>query len=69
MIPEQEARFQAWARVFEDGPATMAVLDDMTAFVYALPTDQIAGGARLLSYIFFRRTQWRRQKGKEKAHG
>ena len=26
---EQESRAQAWAKVFEDGPATTAVLDDM----------------------------------------
>lgn len=61
---DQDAKAQAWAAVFQDGPAVTSVIEDMTSFVYSLPTDQIAGGARLLTYILWRRGQLRRQKEK-----
>lgn len=63
---EQEARAYAWAKVFEDGAAATAVLDDMTVFASGLPETQQAGATRLLLYILLRRSQLRRQKGKEK---
>ena len=60
MTSEQEARAQAWAKVFEDGPATTAVLDDMTVFASALPETQQAGATRLLLYLLLKRSQLRR---------
>ena len=69
LTAEQDARAQAWARVFEDGAATTAVLDDLTVFVNSLPETQQAGGCKTLLYILVRRSQLRRQKGKEKARG
>lgn len=69
LTSEQEARAHAWATVFEDGAAATAVLDDMTIFATGLPETQQAGATRLLLYILLRRSQLRRQKGKEKARG
>ena len=69
LTSDQEARAHAWAKVFEDGPSTTAVLDDMTAFAVGLPETQVAGATRMLLYILLRRSQLRRQKGKEKARG
>ena len=69
LSPEQDARAQAWAKVFEDGPATTAVLDDLTVFANGLPETQVAGAMKLLLYILIRRSQIRRAKSKEKARG
>lgn len=60
LTADQEARAQAWAKVFEDGPATTAVLDDMTVFVNGIPETQQAGAARLLLFILLKRSQLRR---------
>ena len=62
LTDEQAARAQAWTAVFADGPATTAVLDDMTVFVNALPESQQAGAAKLLLYILLRRSLLRREK-------
>jgi len=69
LTSEQEARAHAWAKVFEDGPATTAVLDDMTTFASGLSETQQAGATRLLLYILLRRSQLRRQKGKDGKRG
>ncbi len=61
---DQEARAQAWARVFEDGPAATAVLDDLTEFAKSLPETQTAGAASLLLHILSRRSQIRREKAR-----
>ena len=60
LSPDQEARAHAWAKVFEDGPATTAVLDDLTEFARALPETQIAGAMNLLMHILLRRSALRR---------
>lgn len=60
LTDEQTARAGAWAKVFEDGPATTVVLDDMTVFVDTLPETQQAGGAKLLLYILRQRSRLRR---------
>lgn len=60
LTTEQEARAHAWAKIFEDGPATTAVLDDLTVFVAGLPESQQAGATRLLLQILLRRSQLRR---------
>ncbi len=70
LTSNQEARALAWAKVFEDGAATTAVLDDMTVFATGLPETQQAGATRLLLYILQRRSQLRRlarKNGKERA--
>jgi len=68
MTPEQQQRAQAWSQVFPDGPATLAVFDDLTVFANALPESQQAGAARMLLYVLLRRGALkraeRRQKGK-----
>ena len=69
LTSEQEARAFAWAKVFEDGPATTAVLDDMTIFATGLPESQQAGATRLLLYLLLRRSQLRREKRKEPKRG
>ena len=65
LTPEQEARAQAWAQVFQDAPATHMVLDDLTQFAYGLPETQVAGATKMLLYILVKRSQLRRQ-GKDK---
>ena len=66
LTTEQESRAHAWAKVFEDGPATTAVLDDMQEHAAQLsePLER-AGAMTLILFILRRRSQLRRQKGKE----
>ena len=60
LTPEQDARAHAWARVFEDGPATTAVLDDLVGFVASLQREDKAGAMMLVHHIYMRRSQLRR---------
>ena len=61
MTPEQNATSDAWERVFSDSASGQAVLDDMTAFAYALTPEQQVGAARLLLYIQAKRGALRRR--------
>ena len=64
LTDEQQRRAQAWAKVFEDGPAITAVLDDMQRYARALaaPLDR-AGATHMILYILTQRTLSRREKG------
>lgn len=66
LTSEQEARAHAWAKVFEDGPATMAVLDDMQQYAKTLgdPVHR-AGATDMILYILVRRSQLRRAARKD----
>ena len=63
LTSEQQARAQAWAKVFEDGPAITAVLDDMIMFIRnrVEPLER-AGAWDLYGYIQERRSLLRREK-------
>ncbi|MDP3702912.1 MAG: hypothetical protein Q8R78_00765 [Candidatus Omnitrophota bacterium] len=64
---EQETRAQAWAKVFEDGPAMTAVLDDMQEYAAQLSDPLVrAGATSLILFILRQRSKLRRQKGKDK---
>ena len=67
LTSEQQARAQAWVKVFEDGPAVTAVLDEMQEHAAQLsePLER-AGAMTLILFILRRRSQLRRQKGKNK---
>ena len=60
LTTDQEARVHAWAKVFEDGPATTAVLDDLVTFVASLDREDKAGAMALVHHIYMRRSQLRR---------
>ena len=60
VTPDQEARAHAWATVFQDGPATTSVLDDLVTFVASLGREDRAGGMMLVHHIYMRRSQLRR---------
>jgi len=67
LTSEQEARAQAWAKVFEDGPAMTAVLDDMQEYAAQLSDPLVrAGATSLILFILRQRSKLRRQKGKDK---
>ena len=63
---DQEARAQAWAKVFEDGAALTAVLDDMQGYAKSLaePLER-AGATAMILHILTQRSLLRRQKGKK----
>ena len=62
LTPAQEARAQAWAAVFADGPAATAVLDDMVGFARTLPEPLLrAGATELVLYVLSQRTALRRR--------
>lgn len=65
LTADQVARAQAWARVFEDGPALVVVLSDMRAFARSLgePLER-AGATEMLLFVLERRAHFGRQKGK-----
>ena len=65
LTPDQVARAQAWASVFQDGAATTAVLDDMQQYArqFADPLER-AGATGMILYILLQRSKLRRQKGK-----
>ena len=70
LTQEQEARAQAWAKVFEDGPAATSVLDDMQTYAKQM-TDPLvrAGATDMILYVLLRRSQLRRvarRNGKER---
>src|SRR3990167_1590320 len=67
---EQESRAQAWAKVFEDGPATTAVLDDMQEHAAQLSEPLERAGAMTLILLIRRgRSQRGRKKGKNTRVG
>lgn len=62
MTPDQQARAEAWATVFDDSSATAAVFDDITVFVNALPETQMAGAMRLFAWMLLKRSAVRRER-------
>lgn len=71
LTADQEARASAWAKVFEDGAATTAVLDDMQQYArsFADPLER-AGATGLILYILLKRSQLRRRRnGKGTGRG
>ena len=66
LTSEQEARAMAWAKVFEDGPAVTAVLDDMQQYARQFPDPlERAGATGMILYILLQRSRLRREKRKE----
>ena len=60
----------AWAKVFEDGPAATAVLDDMQQYARQFPDPlERAGATGMILYILLQRSRLRREKRKEPKRG
>jgi len=67
LTSEQEARAQAWAKVFEDGPGLVSVLRDMRGYARSLENPlERAGATNMILFVLDRRDEFARQKGKAK---
>jgi hypothetical protein len=61
MTDPQRTIAQAYERMF-DSADSVAVLDDVTVFINALPLEHQAGAMRVLTYVLLKRSAVRREK-------
>ena len=64
MTDEQRMSAQAWAKVFDDGPATTQILDEAVQFIRLMDPQERVGASALLVWVMSKRTQLRRSRTK-----